>query len=578
MTHRNLQPNAEATEFFELLENHRAEVQRVLEDAAESPWQLKSFENSITGLADAETELATVIGRRLLQSVSLDKLQQLLVHFGAFGRAGNQASEPTEAPRSTEPSGAYPSPANRSPAEAEANEPLECSDSNLSETSEPFESGASNDPEADTDTLSPFRTIRRAEPKSSNGERDGESEKLAASTDEERCSDAEHATSDPAHQAPSQRKIEEFKAKFPGKRGASRYEPDTVDQVQRHSDILEESLNLYQTTPKSRDPIQQCRSEKEKLRALFESGILTSLASLPKDLNYRGTAWLLCRMKALQELVEHIPYLDRCESEARQRFEELRKHSKVTQPGHIEAFRLDSIPKHGSWLKDALHWEEKLRSWLTAESSDEDGRPNRTDLIRRLVEQGRKDHPHEKTVRDIIESYCDAGFDLHHTRFMNALIAVSHLLDSDSNNGLDRRLLAAIEKYEEEQLLQQQQSNTADQLPVDWPGFELTRGKRVLMVGGTPRKRQERRLEETFECESFEWMEISKGNRNAECALEKLRNGTVDLIIVQLKFVAHAVSNPIFKERSAERMVVGAWSYGAGALSRAIATNVRDGQ
>jgi hypothetical protein len=286
---------------------------------------------------------------------------------------------------------------------------------------------------------------------------------------------------------------------------------------------------------------------------------------------------LACRLRALQKLVDETAYSNDCRVEVERGFKTLCKHSKSTRPGHIDALTPGAEPTRQTWTKDALHWEEQLRSQLAIEAPGEDDGPNQTDVIRRLVEQGHKDQPHENTVRNIVEEYCDAGFDLQHTRFMNALIAVSHLLDSDSNNGLDQRLLAAISKYEEE-LLQEQQSRTADKLPADWPGFELTRGKRVLMVGGSPRTRQARRLEEAFDCESFEWIEISKGNRNAECVLEKLRNGTVDLVIVQLKFVAHAVSNPIFKERSADRMVVGAWSYGIGALSRAIAANVRDGE
>jgi len=73
--------------------------------------------------------------------------------------------------------------------------------------------------------------------------------------------------------------------------------------------------------------------------------------------------------------------------------------------------------------------------------------------------------------------------------------------------------------------------------------LSLTRGRSVLMIGGSVREDSRRSLQQTFEFQELDW-EVSEGTRPAllRSLEERVKNHGVDLVLILKEFVGHIVS------------------------------------
>lgn len=563
MTARNIQPNAETEAFFQLLEDHQHEVRRVLTLASNTPWSLGEYADAIAGLADAETELALRIGRQLLRSVSIEKLQSILLHVGAFDAADSTpGSPPTPIADVTSFSDEV-----RSQGTTEHDIRGYVADHR-----------DSGDPIPNQQSRSGIRTVHTTPIQATPATLELESP--VDSTGDETDAFAPEAPSDSLDSRPAILTAEQISARLDEVQARLRgeLEDNTVADVPT-ADMRARYRELRRTVNRSGLPstapqgISGITLERDQLRRMFSSDLMAELEKVPMTVNFAFTGWLITRIKMLQEVISYDATWDSTNGESRIWFHELVDHSRRTQPGSIEAFKGDSSPETNSWFDDAQAWEKRILSHINGDEETGPPKPNQTDMIRCLINEGRRIRPHESKIRGLLKDYLDAGFDPGHTRFLNAALAVSQVLDKDSRAPVDRVLLRALEKRQRE-LDQEELKAPKATLPEDWRGLSLTRGKRILMLGGKPKREQEVRLGEAFQCESFEWMEITKGNRNADGAIEKIKNGTFDVVIVQLQFIAHAVSRPVFAERSETTRIIGAWTYGLTGLAHTFETHL----
>lgn len=76
-------------------------------------------------------------------------------------------------------------------------------------------------------------------------------------------------------------------------------------------------------------------------------------------------------------------------------------------------------------------------------------------------------------------------------------------------------------------------------VPVDWPCFSCTRGKRAVLVGGDPREPNRLRLEAAFEFAELRWEKTEFTRNGLQKVRDRVRAGGVDLVIVLSRFVGH---------------------------------------
>jgi hypothetical protein len=86
----------------------------------------------------------------------------------------------------------------------------------------------------------------------------------------------------------------------------------------------------------------------------------------------------------------------------------------------------------------------------------------------------------------------------------------------------------------------------ADEPEIDprWHVLPLVRRRKAIVLGGDPREPNRLRLEHAFQLASLEWPAI-EGPRKVDAAVERIRNGAYDLVLVLTPFVFHAQSEPL---------------------------------
>jgi hypothetical protein len=77
-----------------------------------------------------------------------------------------------------------------------------------------------------------------------------------------------------------------------------------------------------------------------------------------------------------------------------------------------------------------------------------------------------------------------------------------------------------------------------------WALWPLVRGHRAVIVGGDPREPNRERLERLFEFSTLEWPNID-GPRRVDGVVARIKQRTVDIVIVLKAFVDHKQSEPI---------------------------------
>lgn len=80
-------------------------------------------------------------------------------------------------------------------------------------------------------------------------------------------------------------------------------------------------------------------------------------------------------------------------------------------------------------------------------------------------------------------------------------------------------------------------------VPEDWPMHEVTSGRRAVVVGGDPRPRAAERIQETFGFRSVLWKENDP--RRILGLADRIRGGTVDLVIALRAFMGHSDSDAL---------------------------------
>jgi hypothetical protein len=81
----------------------------------------------------------------------------------------------------------------------------------------------------------------------------------------------------------------------------------------------------------------------------------------------------------------------------------------------------------------------------------------------------------------------------------------------------------------------------------DWPGLAHTRGKRAVIVGGDGRLQRKDTLKSALGLASLEWADLPKKSpKRTSSLVQKVRQGSFDLVICLQKFISHSITDQLF--------------------------------
>ena len=104
----------------------------------------------------------------------------------------------------------------------------------------------------------------------------------------------------------------------------------------------------------------------------------------------------------------------------------------------------------------------------------------------------------------------------------------------------------------------------------DWPLWPVVRGKRALMMGGSPRESARTRIEQAFAMRELVWS--ADDPRKAQSAEARIEAGGHDLVLVLLRFVSHGTCERLMQACAARQVPCALieHGYGVAAIRRAL--------
>lgn len=342
----------------------------------------------------------------------------------------------------------------------------------------------------------------------------------------------------------------------------------TVDAGARG--VIEATLEVFGATPSHLQGKKPVARELERIHEVASTHMDTWEAAGTR-VNRLLTGWLAARARAVQSEVQKKPIAG-VEEELETLFRRLTQHSAVTQPGSVSGLARTHKPRTGSWLADALAIEHELRGlmgdlkYLGAQAgSTEAPSVNLDDELRRLTDEVRGGMDAQGFVARL-RYLLSVGASAGDTRLVRLALPFAGDLEGQEFAAVRRAVNHLVERDEETET-----ADDASHIPDDWPWLTHTRGKVAMIVGGEPRPERLVRLKSTFGFGELDWLQgIDKGGRSVDSLVQKMRNGTVDMVIVLRAFSSHKVSEKIFGVEEPQCVRVLADTYGVNQVRLAI--------
>jgi hypothetical protein len=275
---------------------------------------------------------------------------------------------------------------------------------------------------------------------------------------------------------------------------------------------------------------------------------LDDWASAGEAINHALTSWVVARMRAAQDAVEHNTP-EELQEDLRNLFPLMTRHSRDTRPGSIRGLaRGHTPPGNHTWLHEAHEREPRVRV-LMGEKPSAAAAPvfvrNVDDDIRRLLEDVAAGLPDEHRVPRL-RLLLRHGASATDTRLVNLASPIAALLEDDEFRDLRRALHRAQQDADEGERGPSAEETHAP--PEGWRGFELTHGRHAVIVGGDPRPERLAGLQAMFGFASLDWQETTRegGMRHIDAVVERMTSGTLDLVLVLRAFTSHKVTDRIF--------------------------------
>lgn len=255
--------------------------------------------------------------------------------------------------------------------------------------------------------------------------------------------------------------------------------------------------------------------------------------------------------------------------------------SKQYQPGYIHAFRQEF---EADWDVFILEARQELQEAIAARQGRADLEQQQREQERLTEERRRQAREESRTAIEELKAII-ARFDLPQEgmdEFRAALRKVTGYGTSDpelldlvmpyreliAEGGEFRALRRNLDRLQQEQSAQ-------DESPAEDISdlLELTRGKRVLMIGGARREEVRRQLQQLFQFERLDWEDYDdKKSAKLESLEQRIRHGSLDVMLILKSFISHYVPErfrPLCEQHGIHCLLV-EQGYGAAQITRTL--------
>ena len=259
-----------------------------------------------------------------------------------------------------------------------------------------------------------------------------------------------------------------------------------------------------------------------------------SWTGLPAEVQRSLAGALAARLRSLQE---HSFPDDRRVAHG---FGILSAFMKRERPGFVSGLSRTHRPRRGTWEADADAFLERLNDLLPAPPQDSPNFQKKLAAIEVLVKE--LDVAPEE-LRDAVvaqmrretAALLAAGLAARNPRLVRIVAPAAAHLDAPEFRVLRRAIRDDQDAGEEDD---ESEARTGA-LPADWPWWPRTRGRRAVMIGGSPRELNRARLQEAFGFGELDWLPAEFRRNSLQVVRDRVKADGVDLVILLRSFVGH---------------------------------------
>lgn len=296
--------------------------------------------------------------------------------------------------------------------------------------------------------------------------------------------------------------------------------------------------------PKKIDSFADVMGEMGMLHRAAQPEQLEKWAQLPDEIQRTLASYVAARLRHLQDGIDaSLSGLVADDDRVLEIFSRLKRHMETYWPGYAHGLARDHEPENGTWAEDATQYKELLDGYAEkyyGEGVDTDGDDEKNpEVALNEIESFIEKHPKPEKLRAFVSKRLGGGLRADDPRLVKMLKPFQGMFEGNEF----RRLRAAFGVDEDEQ----PNDDDSALVPEDWPWREKLRRSRVVMIGGDARPDAQARLEDAFQPVSFEWpsIEYNKSMRLVQSWANRIRQGSVDIVILLTEFMSHKVSGAI---------------------------------
>ena len=195
-------------------------------------------------------------------------------------------------------------------------------------------------------------------------------------------------------------------------------------------------------------------------------------------------------------------------------------------------------PRRGTWEADADSFFERLYEMMPTPTEDPPNLQRKLEEVSGLVKE-LTEAPEEvrsavaAQLRREVSALLGSGTSARHPRLVHIVAPAAEHFDSPDFRVLRRAI------RDDQDAAGDDEPEGESPLPPDWAWWTRTRGKRAVMVGGSPRELNRARLEKTFGFAELDWMPAEFRRNSLQTVRDGVRNGGVDIVILLRSFVGH---------------------------------------
>lgn len=211
-------------------------------------------------------------------------------------------------------------------------------------------------------------------------------------------------------------------------------------------------------------------------------------------------------------------------------FQRLTAISRTMQPGFV--YGLAQTHTSESWLEAATRAYEEMRAYAEddgARSAKAQPKPQgKMKQALKIMDAVKTGDP------DIVLMALAENADVPLHKYPSVIQGLRRYKDKLTGNPAYDRVMAADRKISKEEEDDDEDENVATSF---YEHIALTRGRKAVIVGGSPRPQIEERIKSHLQLDELEWIEITPNSiRQVE---SKQESGTLDFVFLLQRFVSH---------------------------------------